>query len=377
MSKYSVGAKRGQVAYDNKDGGGIRLSGAINPGTCQMKFWKPSLDNSGYNSFDIVPWKIAGKLTAEQVTAGMKPGDLEFILNYAVHRNCGPNKETLLCTKRTYGKGTCDACEEAHKAYEAGNKDLGGSLKSSVRSIMVVRPHGPNGPLPLHLFDVSQYLFTTELLEKASAMTRGKGLVPFYEPGLDGKLVEVRAVKSEKKDKRHQATEFKDFMFYDRQIPVTDEEIESIPCLNSMLVQLSAADFNAIFYGAGDPEPGNGGAQADTHGGQAEQQAQSTGGYRPPQAQQPAYSPASQAPAQQQAQADSPAQQAPQAEQQTGNYAPNRTAPATQASQPAPAPEATSCPYGGNFGKDCDKLDACSRCDSKTWRACDKASKAS
>lgn len=370
-SKYSVGGKRGQVAYDNKEGKGARSGGAIDASGSTLKWWKPNTQQEGYNTFEIVPWIHSGKnITAEQMQAGIQQGSLEFVLNYFVHRNCGPSKQQVLCAKKTFGRGSCTPCADANDAYNAKDKRLGAALKSGARSIMVVRPHGPNGPTGLFLFDVSHFLFTKELVEKATVVTRGNGMLPFYEPGLTGKLIECRAIETEKEGMK--MVEFKDFTFYDRTIPVTDEEIESLPCLNDMLVVLSSAEIDAIYYGAPDEEP--------AHAPPAAQQEQpATQGYRPPQA-------AAAAPAYNSGMLANPsayvapAAVAPPEEQPaTQGYRPPQAAAAEPKAEPATrqAPAAvTSCPNGYEFGKDADAKELCSRCPSNIWRECDKASKA-
>lgn len=373
MSKYSVGQKRGQVAYDNRDPKGGGSKSALDLSKTTLRLFKPVLEGGGYNSFDIIPYIIrGGQLTVEQRNAGLAVGNLEFILNYFIHRNCGPANQTLICMKKTFGHAHCSGCDEAEAAYTAKDNAAGGRLKASPRSCMVIRPAGPNGPQPPMVFDVSHKLFTKELMEKAAVVTRGAGLLQFYEPGNAGRLIECRAVESaEGKSKNRKYTEFKDFSFYDRQnCPVTDAEVEAAPCLNSLLMPITKEQFDAIYYGSDVPEDATPVNPPPSYGGTPDHSAQPDHGQATPPAQQAGWRPgqATQAPTYQ-----PPAQTHQQAPSQPAE--PQSPVYQSPPSQPAAAEAVTSCPHGYTFGADCDKRDLCAKCPATIWRACDKANK--
>ena len=216
--------------------------GALDYSKMGIEQWKHEMGNLKFN---IIPFEIKSANHPQVAKKRMKVGELDYVMDVEIHRFLGPNKEDVLCPKKNYGK-PCPACEESSKAYDAGNKEDGKSLKTSRRCFYNIQPMGLRGPLPLCWFEVSHYLFTKELMEEANACGEGAGVVPFADPE-DGSIIKCRA--AEEAFGANKMTEYKSWQFLPREEEISDELIDSAVSFDELLILKSYEEIEAIMYG--------------------------------------------------------------------------------------------------------------------------------
>lgn len=323
----------------------------------------------GYQTVNFLPFRI-GSLKHPEVAAGRaKVGDYDFVLDVFVHRSLGPGKKSFICPQKTYGK-PCPVCQEVNRLYDAGQEDAAKALRASRRAIYAVqvvdeRGHGED---KVRIMDVSHFGFAKDLMTTAASLLRGKGVIPFAD--LDGgKLVTWKCEEQTigKNGKWQKATTFQ---FDDRQEEIPDSLLEQVPSLDEGLVIPTADQLEKAMYGEDEG-----------------------GGDEPP-IPVPALDPVEDEPAPAHFRGHSPAAleepreedmqvdfDQPPAHSLRGSSAarttPSKAAPSLERvdrTGPAAPTEssANSCPFGLDFGKDCDSSPKCARCPAETYDHCFK-----
>lgn len=281
------------------------------------KFFKPKFvkeNDTNYNRIDIVPYQIKTKkhpLIANKAS-GWEIGNFDYVLDVWVHKYIGPQKASVVCLHKTYGKD-CPICQEAGKAYEAGNKDLYGSLKAKRRVFynVICRTKGEDDD-SIQIFDTSYEWFESRLRKAAKSEAEDAGLEMIdYAHPVNGKTIRFDAVDSGLNAKTP-ALEFSSFKFSDRDS--IEKRVKDSISLDEAMIVLSYEEIQKILF-------------ADETDDDEEE-----------------------APRKPVREEEEPA---PKKEESKG-----------------------SCPSGHKFGVDTDEFPECDKCPKETWKACEKASKA-
>ena len=344
-STMSMG-KRYQQQFDTKDdGGGARKSDIINWNKAPKLAWfKVKL---GKMKFNILPFQIKSPNHPEVAKGTLKVGDWDYVLDIWAHQYLGPDKVTLLCPKKTYGK-PCPICEEVSRLYDDGRDKDAKQLQASRRCFFNVQPMTKDGLAESpEIFHVSHFLFTKELMDEANACGDGNGVVEFANPD-DGFLIECHAEEEKKGDNPNPITVFKSFKFLDRDEEISDEVLEKCISFDKFLVVPSTDDLTAAMYGM--PAENKGEDRTPSRGAVALERRKTTTATEKT------------------------------SEPHDGGNSPERTTrnrPSRQEDMPPPPPPAedvvVDCPRGYEFGKDLDTKSGCSKCPDAVYEACRKA----
>jgi hypothetical protein len=362
MKKGSL-AKRAQQSFDTRDKGGNQ-SAAFDWKKIQgeIKFYKPK---EGKNYINIIPYEV--KTTNHPLVRQkeMEIGDLDYLMDIWLHKGLGPSQTDVICPKKNYGK-PCPACEAASKAYNDGDKELGGDLKASRRVLYnVVDTTDPESGV--QVFDVSHFLFEKELIEAA----RDEAKLEFADPD-QGDTITFRAVETTKGKMKF--LEFKGFAFTPRKVRVEDADLDDAISFDEILRTTTAEEITKIMYGADDDdEPPKAHADSDRPARGSRRATQEPEG-EPEEPEEPE-------PEEKPARASRRAAAAPEPEpEEPASRASRRS---RQAAEEAPEPEpatarksqrqktAQECPSGYEFGKDNDEYEECDKCE--LWDACARA----
>jgi hypothetical protein len=252
--KTKVSTSRYKESYESRDRGGVSRRSVIDFRAASektgrdLKFFDP---NEGVNRFNIIPYEIKTKAHPEVANGNMEIGDLDYKMDLWVHRRVGEGDADFICLKRTYGKA-CPLCEEAKRFQDNGQKKEYDALKASRRVFYNVQPIKRGEPSEdLFLFAVSHYLFDKELIEEASELANGEGIVPFSDIE-DGSVVKFRAVQDSWGGNEY--FRFKSFDFVEREIELDDSLIDQAVSFDEFLVPSTAEEMEKALFGAGDED---------------------------------------------------------------------------------------------------------------------------
>ena len=352
---------RQRTEYDNRE--------SKRPGSA----WKPIIDTSQFGEvswykqektntwvkLDLLPYEVA----TENHPQKLKPGDIDYKLEIAVHRNIGPNKDRVLCLKTVGAR--CPICEERDRLRETGaEKALIDALNTSIRCIYnMIDVDDPDEKI--QLWEVPFATFEKDLL--LSANTKETEQITFADWD-DGRTIRAYC-EHQKKGGNFEFDQYKNFEFLER--PAFGEAIldETYP-LDAMLVIPTYDEVYELFFFDADGGPGS----CDTPppnqepprsrgrgrgaGPSETQQGASPGGRSRTRGPDPG--PEDAGPGQ-----AAPGQQEPPPRGRGRGAAPG--APPQQEAPPRTDGD-FSCPGGGTFGVDTDALRECPRCD--IWQDC-------
>lgn len=321
-SSIDLGSRYQQQAANSESYGEARQS-FMNWAGVKLKFFAMKKDMDRVN-LNILPYQITSQKHPEVVAGRRKVGQWDYLLDVWVHRNMGPNKKDMLCPKSTYGKA-CPACEERQKLYDEGRDEEAKAFTPSRRVIYNIQLIGRNGPedAPM-IFATSHQCFNKELIEEATASSKGPVPIPFASIGPDGKVVSFRV--SEKALGTNKFCEAKSFQFLDRDEEISDEVLEQCVSLDGHLIVPTTKQILDAMYGNDEEEvdaPGPAPEQDMPNGTRRdyyEEERQERRRQEPPQDEVPRQS--------------------------------------------------TQCPHGLNWGTDCDRHRACGTCPDAIYDKC-------
>jgi len=251
--------KRTQSTVKNRDVskyGGIDVldlaksgkKGKVNMYECLMEKKK--------NMIDILPFEITQDWyktlkTFNGKLVGLEPGDEEYKLEYAMHRNVGSENKSMLCLKQMFGL-PCEACSQRDEEFKKDNpdEDITDGLKPTWRCIYNIYDY--NEPeKDIQVWDYSRYLFEATLLEDAENDDGGIILFADIE---EGKTLQFKGKK--KTMGKQSFAEVAEVTFVDRDA-YQDGILDDTYPLDKMLVIPTVEEFTKAFLGLeeGD-EPG-------------------------------------------------------------------------------------------------------------------------
>ena len=223
-------------SYQNKDYGGFK--GIFSPDKVKgMTFWKPG---PGQHIFDILPY-IAGTQNPRR-----KKGKAAYVVDVFTHRGVGPNEDQYICLAKSYNE-PCPICEyraERVKEGDATEEELK-ALKPSRRVIYAIWD-GDDQKKGVQIYEVAHWFMENPIQSIVKKPKRGGGLseaIDFPHPD-NGKSVafEIKAVGKNRDYTGHQ--------FVDRDEPIPDEILETVPVVDELLHIPSYEEVHAAFFGA-------------------------------------------------------------------------------------------------------------------------------
>jgi hypothetical protein len=312
-----------QHSYETREDSG-QFCSIFKDGTGAM-YWKCV---GGDHLVDIIPYKC-GRFDPDKT---LKPGDYTYVLVIWVHYGVGVNQDAFVCPAKNYGK-PCPECEDRERIRkeEGFDEDLVKSLTPKKRAIynVVVYDNEKESAKGVQVWDVAHWFMERLITPLAKAPSRGTKTVPFI-PFTDPE--EGKSISFERKGVGASNTTFIGHKFVDRDYIIGDDLLSQAKCLDEIIHQASYEEFHAAYFGATQESEEEGELTNDFPVGDVTEE---EANLPPP---------------------------------------PKRTIPTRkQTSKITPTPEHI-CPAGGEFGVDCEQLEACGECDREIWEACSTVS---
>lgn len=244
-----IKSARYKKAYDDRNSSGSKSDGVLDWTQLKGKrppFWKPKV---GPNKFNIIPFEVKHKKNPNVRNGTLEVGDIDFSLDIWVHKNVGPDKVNVLCLKKNFGKH-CPVCDQISEYYEKDKKKDAQALKAKLRSFFNIQPVVRGETQPLHIFEVSHYRFTKELIEEANACEEGEDILDFSDIEA-GSLISCRA--SDESEFKHDLI-YKSFKFNDREEELEEDIIDEAVSFDSLMKILSPEEIEKVMYGMDEDE---------------------------------------------------------------------------------------------------------------------------
>lgn len=342
MSKLSKKERREALRKRQQDNINNREKGGTGKGILDLsdydkvEFYKPK---KGRGSIDLLMYEVS----TDNHPQGIKPGYPDYLLDVWVHRFVGPDEVSIICLKKTFGK-PCPICDEASNMKISGaDEDTIKQLQPQRRCIYNVIDLD-NEDKGIQLFEISYFLFEREWLEEAEA----------YEDEIitpadleDGRTISYRG--SEEKLGKNSFIKFKSISFEKRELYPEDYLDEVYP-LDAMLIIPTYEEAKNQFMGvAADDEE------------EEEQPRRSRRRRNEPDEDEEESKPRGRTRRE---------RKEPEPEPEEKPARRQRTRREKKEEEPTEEKKITNseCPYGYDFGHDCDEKKECMECDE--WQRC-------
>lgn len=315
----------------------------------------------GTMELDFIPFEIAKSKTVPDTPKRdlqFDQGDLWWHRSIFVHRNVGPEKKTILCP-RTFKK-PCPICEERQALMDSdyeSNKKLIGDLKPQHKDLMFAIDLGAEK----EGVKVVEFSYAN-LREKIENELREQNKDEFYDFfQLDqGYTLRIRFLE----ESFNKTVFFKaDRIDFDKRNDYDESILKETFDFDDYLVMLPYEQINKIFLGIDDEEkeeesqcPSREGRSSRRSDQEEEPEKETRSSRRPSREEDPE----------------------PEKEERTSRRSSREEDPepekeertSRRSSREEESKKDDRCPSGGNFGYDCDKLDACPDCPKETWETC-------
>lgn len=246
INKKSSLAKRMQISYESKESGNTSKKGVLDYRKVdgEVTFYKPV---EGKNRINIIPYEIKTKNHPLVKKGEFEIGDKDYVMDFYIHKSVGPTEASVLCLKSTYGK-PCPVCELRAKLRKDGKEDEAKALKPSHR--VAYNVEDLKEPGKVKIFETSHFLFEKELIDEARD-DEENGFVDFADPE-EGKEIRFRASKVSQGG--FEFLEFKSFGFEDRDEEVSSKLLKQAISFDEIMSVPTYDDVEKILYGADDFE---------------------------------------------------------------------------------------------------------------------------
>ncbi len=147
-----------------------------------IKLYRPKV---GKALLDVVPF------TAQEGNPNADEGQIHWERTFWVHRNIGPNQETLICPAKTAGE-KCPVCEARARLSMDDDEDaeeMRKTLNPKERQLILIRD-AKEPDKGLQLIDLSTYAFGDEILKSIRSADEGEDWELFFTLE-DGKTLRV------------------------------------------------------------------------------------------------------------------------------------------------------------------------------------------
>lgn len=203
-------------------------------------------EKEGSKKIDIIEY-VVGKGNPEA-----DKGDRYFERTFYVHKGIGPDNETHLCPKKTFGK-PCPVCKHRTKMGRDpdADDDTTDELKPKERQLFVVM-QPKKKKAGIQILDKSYHLFGKELdlaIRKAKKKHGEEAADKFASPD-EG--MSVLCEVEEKSYKKANYTNVKMAKLVERDEQYDEDLIEQVPCLDKLLVETPYEELKQLFDQSGD-----------------------------------------------------------------------------------------------------------------------------
>lgn len=235
MNKKSSMMKRYQKSYESRDSGGGLRRGIMSYD--DVVFFKPE---EGRNRINIIPYTIKSKNHPLVRSGDCKVGEKDYIMDIFAHRSIGAGESSVICLKKTYGK-PCPVCEQSETFRKQGKEDEAAALRPSRRVFYNVQDLKDG---KLKIFETSHFLFEKELIDEAR--DGEEGFVNFADED-EGKEISFKAVKEKKGKIEYLA--FKSFRFEDREDKLDEDLFEDAVSFDEVMNVPTYEQVQKMLYG--------------------------------------------------------------------------------------------------------------------------------
>ena len=246
INKKSSLAKRMQVSYESKESGNTSKKDVLDYRKVdgEVTFYKPV---AGKNRINIIPYEIKTKNHPLVKKGEFEIGDKDYVMDFYIHKSVGPTEASVLCLKSTYGK-PCPVCELQAKLRKDGKEGEAKALKPSRR--VAYNVEDLKEPGKVKIFETSHFLFEKELIDEARD-DEENGFVDFADPE-EGKEIKFRASKVSQGG--FEFLEFKSFGFEDRDEEISSKLLKQAISFDEIMNVPTYDDVEKILYGADDSD---------------------------------------------------------------------------------------------------------------------------
>ena len=196
------------------------------------------LKSEGVKRIDVLPF------TAGKGNPFAEEGEDYYERTFWIHRGIGPNNDTYVCPRKTYGL-PCPICDfrDAMRRKEDFDEDLYRDLAPKERQLFAVldRADVEAGP---QIWDVSYHLFGRRLDNEIQNQEEGEGLDLFADPE-EGATLKLGIEEKSMGSTNFYAVEA--VKFISRRDPIDEEILEKVPCLDDMLIAKPYDELKSIF----------------------------------------------------------------------------------------------------------------------------------
>ncbi len=198
-------------------------------------------------NLDIMPYEVKDPhhLDRDDEYETAVPGELWYKRPYLLHRNIGPNNDTVVCP--TTAKRKCPICENRAQSLKDGadwNDESVKALKPSMRNLYIVTPKGHKDyDEKFHVWDISQFLFQEKLNEEIQENEEHETFPDLEE----GYTLRIRFSEEQLGNNKFADTSRIDFV--DRKEPYDESILEEIPSLDEIIIVPTYKTVEALFFG--------------------------------------------------------------------------------------------------------------------------------
>ncbi len=286
-------------------------------------------------SLDIMPYEVTinNHPDRDEEYEIAVPGTLWYKRPYWLHRNIGPNNDSIVCPTTAGQK--CPICEYRAQLMKDGadwNDDSVKALRPSMRNLYVVIPKGQkNYEESPHIWDISQFLFQEKLNEEVQENEEYEAFPDLEE----GHTLRIRF--SEGTFGTNKFAETSRIDFQERKEPYEESILDEIPSLDEILEIPSFKAVEAMFFGGLDQDE----AKDDDYNEDEDA-------------------------------VDTEQEQEEQEEDEEEEPQPATKPSRSKKGKGKDKSKKSKCPHGYEFGTDCEEYDECDDCEE--WEACIDAS---
>ena len=311
-------SKRYDHSYKTKDKGSGKRALNFSSDT---KFYKME---EGRNKLIIIPYVIKTKNHPLVKSGDAEIGELDYKLDYYVHKRIGPRNDSFVCLSETYGK-RCPICEK-QKEYPRDSEEYA-ALKAKRRAtynVLDMRDEKQE----IKVFDETHYYFEKELLEEARSEARDENILGFADPDTPY-IINVRATGEKYNGGAY--FKYKSFKFIESDIDV-DSLIDEAVSLDECINILSYEEITALIEGFDSDEEDD---EEET----PKRKRQTT---------------------KKEVEEDDDEDESEEEVKETKSEKRRKK-----------VQKESECPHGHVFGEDCEEFDECDKC--KKWEECEEA----
>jgi len=211
----------------------------------------------GENIVDVIPYVIKNKNHPHILRDDNDLGEIEANLDINVHPRIGEDKVYFVCPEKAGLRPKCFLCETMWEHWrEAGGKSSSDThprykafqaLKDSRRWFLFVRPRtGPQKGM-ICFWDApysGKKAAWGEQVDNKIKFKKKKGItIDYVSTDMDGCSISFDASKGENDN----WFEYQEFEFVDRETPVTDDDVDSLPDLSEFMVICSNEEMKAYY----------------------------------------------------------------------------------------------------------------------------------